>query len=239
MVNGCKLGHCASHRPLCTGCYADRSEHSATTTYTRHSSSSPYSHSGTSSGRIQGGRSRYNVRIFLRLWSCHEIEQYLRLSITTWMTRPNGCPSRNSSTTSKRRAQLGGLPSSSTRDVKSTLAPHHPITPSTERVELYEEFALRMQKVREETESALRGVADDMKRFHDRKHHFVEFAQDEKVYLNDDHTVAEEVTRFYLEDLTNGLQITNCQKVGVCTAYSTFQVSPSVAMSLSSRGIPI
>ena len=44
-----------------------------------------------------------------------------------------------------------------------------------EHVESYEEFALRMQKVCEETESALKGAADDIKRFYDRKHKFNEY----------------------------------------------------------------
>jgi len=46
-----------------------------------------------------------------------------------------------------------------------------------------------MQKVHEETESALKGAADNMKRFYNRKHKFEEFVEGEKVYLNADHIV--------------------------------------------------
>jgi hypothetical protein len=59
----------------------------------------------------------------------------------------------------------------------------------TEDVESHEEFALRMQKVRDETQAALNGAARDMKKFYDRKHKFEEFNEGEKVYLNADHIV--------------------------------------------------
>jgi len=70
-------------------------------------------------------------------------------------------------------------------EVNSSTAP----TYHNEHIESYEEFALSMQKVCEETESALKGAADDMKRFYDRKHKFEEFAEGERVYLNADHIV--------------------------------------------------
>jgi hypothetical protein len=52
------------------------------------------------------------------------------------------------------------------------------------RVESYDEFADRMRRVREDAEVALKGAADDMKRFYDKKHAPEEYDVGDKVWLD-------------------------------------------------------
>jgi len=117
-----------------------------------------------------------------------EIEQYLQLFFnyhiddwTEWL------PLAEFSYNNKASSAMGKSPFFVNKgcEVNSSTA----LTYRNEHIESYEEFALCMQKVHEETKSALKGAADNMKRFYNRKHKFEEFAEGEKVYLNADHIV--------------------------------------------------
>ncbi|GLB35280.1 hypothetical protein LshimejAT787_0208450 [Lyophyllum shimeji] len=71
------------------------------------------------------------------------------------------------------------------REVNTGAAP----TKLATRIEPWDEFAERMRTVREETESALKGAAADMKRFYDRKHRPEVYQEGEKVWLDAEHIV--------------------------------------------------
>ena len=71
------------------------------------------------------------------------------------------------------------------REVNSNFGPMHIATTAKS----YDEFAERMKHVREDAEAALKGVADDMKHFYDRKHKLEEYVKSERVWLDAEHVV--------------------------------------------------
>ena len=53
----------------------------------------------------------------------------------------------------------------------------------------YDEFTKRMKCVQEDTEAALKGVADDMKCFYDWKHKPEEYVKGKRVWLDAEHII--------------------------------------------------
>lgn len=115
-----------------------------------------------------------------------EIEQYLRLFINYHMDDwADWLPLTEFSYNNKASSATGKSPFfiNKGREVNAGMAP----TLKPGRIESWDEFALRMKGVREETESALKGAAEDMKRFYDRTHRPEEYEPGDKVWLNAEH----------------------------------------------------
>lgn len=117
-----------------------------------------------------------------------EIEQYLRLFVNyhmddwaEWLPLAEFCYNNCVS------SAMGNSPFFVTkgREVNSGLNP----TPSPQRPKTPIKFATRMTAIREETQAALRGAAEDMKKFYDRNYTPEEYERGDKVWLNAEYII--------------------------------------------------